>query len=577
MITLNRVEMAGFLVHKKTGLDFPKRGVLLVTGENGSGKSSIPEGIAVALWGKTLRGTDPWAGDVGSVFVNTDRVDATRTRKGSRTSLNWALSDATDGSSYETTTKAQEALEQVVGSFDVWRRTSVFSSSDAMHFSLATDAERKRLLEEILGIERFDVALDRCRSDLKGKVLDLSGIRGELSDWESRLAERKTRQSDARVAMEKTADPIEPTPPEMHEAQLASWKTEATELEKHVAAALADLRRLADEHTLSSVYVTSARKDVQGSKAKADLLSGGRCPSCEQAIPQELRTRLAGKVTETAALLELAERKCREEQERIASERTETEAEHKALSSKLSARRLDMQRVAQADEEARKRYVRERQLFAEAAEQRAGLEKRLKDASAAVLEAADKAVGARERVAAAEREVTLLEAVEQVLGLRGVRAHVLGRALKGLEAVANAWLDRLSGGEIRTRIRPYVEKKTGGVSDAISIEVTGPWGDDWKGYRATSQGQRRRLDIAFLMALGEVSRAASGVVDAGTIFFDEVFDALDDAGVDSMVEALHALAHDRLCVVITHSKYLVSRVRADAAWHVEDGHVRLGA
>jgi hypothetical protein len=42
------------------------------------------------------------------------------------------------------------------------------------------------------------------------------------------------------------------------------------------------------------------------------------------------------------------------------------------------------------------------------------------------------------------------------------------------------------------------------------------------------QGQRRRIDVALLLALAEVSQAASGG-EQGTIFADEVLDSLDAA------------------------------------------------
>src|SRR5262249_8944808 len=77
------------------------------------------------------------------------------------------------------------------------------------------------------------------------------------------------------------------------------------------------------------------------------------------------------------------------------------------------------------------------------------------------------------RSSACQHTVALLGAVEQVLGLRGVRAHVLGRALTGIEAVGNAWLAKIAGTGLQLTLKPYSEKKTGGVTDAISLEIDG--------------------------------------------------------------------------------------------------------
>ena len=127
-------------------------------------------------------------------------------------------------------------------------------------------------------------------------------------------------------------------------------------------------------------------------------------------------------------------------------------------------------------------------------------------------------------------EVKVLEAAEAALGLRGVRAGIFTRLLVGLEAAANAWLPRLCGTGLRLELKPYSEKKSGGVSDAISIQVHGAGGGE--GYRAASQGERRRLDIALLLAF-------SG---KGSLFLDECLDSLDAEGIDAVCGVLEDLA-----------------------------------
>jgi DNA repair exonuclease SbcCD ATPase subunit len=163
-----------------------------------------------------------------------------------------------------------------------------------------------------------------------------------------------------------------------------------------------------------------------------------------------------------------------------------------------------------------------------------------------------------------------LEYTERVLGLRGVRAPLLAGSLSGIEAVANAWLARLGRAGLRVVLHPYSEKKSGGVVDAISLDVAGAGGG--YGYKASSGGERRRIDVALMLALAEVAAAAHGHLQ-GTMFFDEVFDQLDVGGLDSLAEALQELAQDRCVVVITHSEILVDRVPWARHFHVSNGVV----
>ena len=52
---LKRIELTNFISHEQTALDFP-RGVSVFRGENGSGKSSIIDGIFYSICGEQVRG-----------------------------------------------------------------------------------------------------------------------------------------------------------------------------------------------------------------------------------------------------------------------------------------------------------------------------------------------------------------------------------------------------------------------------------------------------------------------------------------------------------------------------------------
>jgi DNA repair exonuclease SbcCD ATPase subunit len=116
----------------------------------------------------------------------------------------------------------------------------------------------------------------------------------------------------------------------------------------------------------------------------------------------------------------------------------------------------------------------------------------------------------------------------------------------------------LADAGVRVRLEPYTERAGGGVKDAIALLVDGA--GDGHGYRACSAGERRRLDVALLLALAEIARATSGD-EPGTLWLDEVFDALDDDGADAVCAAVRELCRDRCVVVITHSPRLADALR----------------
>jgi DNA repair exonuclease SbcCD ATPase subunit len=156
-------------------------------------------------------------------------------------------------------------------------------------------------------------------------------------------------------------------------------------------------------------------------------------------------------------------------------------------------------------------------------------------------------------------ESTVLAHCEEVLGLRGVRSSMLAKLLGSLENAANSWLERVAGKGMRLELKSYSENKSGGVSDAISLQVHGA--GQGHGYQACSGGERRRIDIALLLAFA----------GKGTLFLDECLDALDIAGIEAVASVCEDLAAERCVVLITHNEELSARIKHVDHWKIADG------
>ena len=53
---IQKVYLENFGPHAALFVDLPKNGLFLVTGHNGSGKSTVIEAVNWVIWGQTLRG-----------------------------------------------------------------------------------------------------------------------------------------------------------------------------------------------------------------------------------------------------------------------------------------------------------------------------------------------------------------------------------------------------------------------------------------------------------------------------------------------------------------------------------------
>lgn len=538
--------MAGFMKHRQSSFELPVKGLCVITGPNGGGKSSVVEAVAVSGWGKTLRGTTPWPRDAATRFVSmlTDKLITKRERKGDKSAIEWALVGSTGATpqTYENATKAQEALESMLGSFDLWRRTHVFSSSDASHFTLATDAERKRLVEDVLGNDRFDPALTKCRLDLR-TVQEMLAQKGRNADMlKARLQSEEQRLRDAEAL-------LATTPPALDTSAVTAEKNR---LGVMVTKTRAEQRQLTEEMRNAAGDAGGLQASLREAQRRFEALNRAKCTTCDQPIPKKLVDQLKVQVDTLRSDIEKKRAEEAEKVEALKSSLDDLTEEADGLTSKLQ--HLDAQLM----------------LSNSSAEQRKRAETVLKTAALAVDQVRTEGAALIKEVAELQVKAGTLTAVEEVLGLKGVRSRLMARALNGIEVASNRWLKKLAGSGYKLKLKPYTEKKTGGTAEAISLEVEGA--GDGNGYRAASQGERRRLDIAMMLGLADMSSAAFGT-RPGTLFFDECMDGLDPAGEEAAVAVLAELAAERAVVVITHRPSLAERLPAAARWHVEDGVV----
>lgn len=528
---LRRLELSRFTVHASTAIDLPETGIVLVTGENGSGKSSLIEAVPRALWNVSAReSSSPWAFEgASSVRVVTDRLDVTRTRSAKgRMALEWNRAGEAP-EAWETATKAQDALALEVGPADLWLRRHVFRASAGNRFAAASDAERKRLLEAVLGVDAFDPALARCREALAAVTADVRDARGAVARAEGAL--------DAVTRAAESAGPEAPDPAARDAARAAlAAVTERAEA----------LTRAFEEAQEALSAAKGAERDA---RARVSTLSAasGDCPTCRRPLegapdPAEVE---AARAAMGAALDAVSRAQYRAGEAQRAKGAVDFEA--RGAAAELS--RLQAVAVAHDAWAAR-----------EATRTREALERARVEVDAA-----------REALEALELQAAELQAAELVLGVRGARSVHLAEALPALSDSATAWMARL-GREWSITLAPTTERKSGSV-DAISLTLSGGAGCAG-GYHALSTGEQRRVDVALVLALGDLSRDTGE--DLGTMFFDEVLDAPLDpgpTGAGAMIEVVTELAVSRAVVVVAHSADVQRNLHPARHYHVTAGTV----
>lgn len=508
---VSTINFENFGVRGKRSFTLPHKGLVLVTGPNGSGKSSIPEAVSYAVWGKTLRSASLWSDEKASVECGTSCGRFRRTYAKGSTKLKWSEND------YVTATAAKEDIKRAAGEWKAWRRSCVFSLADNENFTSASDSDKKRLLESLLGLERFDKAQAKCLTDKAKAETEIAVLQQKLSSLEASISTEKQRIAQ----LLDISPPEKPTPVQLPDIAKLPPRNELAE---KVDAVVKEGQELA-------FAVRNAKNDYEAAKA------GSICYACKQPLPDAQGHDV---IEEKKELLQ-----------NLMDQYDRVKAELRPVQEEL--RRVDAVLREHSSIEARNNQAQvayEKQM-----ETHLKIGKAVFDAESSLISLEDSHDEARlEMVELLERKAVLTE-VAKILGTRGVRVYMLKELLQALTVAANYWLGRLDL-ELTVEFLPYKAKKSGGTSNCVDIRVSGR-GDG--SYSSLSQGERKRIDIAVALALGDLVPEYS---DGSTLFFDEIFDGLDtNGGIQASVELLHQLAEDRCVVVITHRPEIIQAVK----------------
>ncbi len=192
---VHRLSARNILKYRKLDLsDLPERGLILVTGPNESGKSSVGETLCLALFGRTfaldadaIDKTVRWDAPLGTVEVEFTARDERRVRVSRTIDLDGQrsatlLEDDAEQRGWEAVTRAVEALlgftfAEYVESFYLARR------------EIAPPHPRSDTLKAMAGVLR----LERIAEDLQRRILNertrQTELRGEIAQADRELAQ----------------------------------------------------------------------------------------------------------------------------------------------------------------------------------------------------------------------------------------------------------------------------------------------------------------------------------------------------------------------------------------------------
>lgn len=579
-----RVE--NFLSFGEAEFDFEDAGLTLIEGENlddesarsnGSGKSAMIDALVWCLFGTTLRGyenDEVINRKVGEncavkVVIETSQGEeygVYRSRKHDRTKNQLVLSTQGADASGSSNAETQEMVEKILGcSKRTFLSSVVFGQDRAYRFSSLTDKEQKEILDEVLGVERFSQAYAEARAaankladhvETQRHGLETSGetiadVERELEELqkkdESFEDDRKVKVKAEREKLTKAKDWVKKNAKvdsDKLKEQLQLARNAIKEQEKKLDGARDAEANARAERSSGQQLVADLEEQIESHKTLS-----GACPTCKQVVTDKHRKTVVaelkkalGKASLGLGGLEHAAEEAlknfgkasRKLQELRDAELAALKAYNDAVAVDANAKAWK-QRVS--DHEKRIAEIENETNPYSALIER--VQKRLTKHRA-------EAEIFRTQLAEAEKDLKHLDFWVKAFGQKGLRSLLLDTSLPLLNDEATRISRAVTGGSISIEFSALSELKSGKTVDRFEVKVDNKHGAGT--YQGNSAGERAKVDLCVGLALQRLVASRSSA-SFNVVFFDEVFDHLDGAAHERVVDVLSEIEKDSVFVV----------------------------
>lgn len=598
MITLKTLKWSNcFSYGEGNELDLSDSKLTQILGSNGVGKSSIPLILEEVLFNKNSKGIKK--ADIPNRELNNgysiylsfskggDEYEIDLQRKSSL-KVKFLKNEEDIGS--HTATNTYKSIQEVLGiDFKTFSQVVYQNTNASLNFLTATDANRKKFLIDLLGLEKyvklFDVFKDASR-EVEQEFATLEGRISTIEKWleNNRLTDTTPREL---VKVPKLSDD--------DEEELSSLMAEI----KNISSTNRQIsqnnqyKKLLKEINISEINAIKAYEFQSYDELQSQLgaIAGSIgssekvirkmenlenvCPTCEQSVDYDFKEKhISGEkekikiekdrqddiqkkikeIQENNEKFKLKSTKQKEWEDLYRSvddslpsllvDEEELKIRVTQVRNRIATQKNDIEKL-QRENEARSAYNAKIEVISEQTEE---FEKQLKEVSTRY-----------SRIA--ERKGNL-EILKKAFSTNGLIAYKIENLVKELEELTSEYLAELSDGRFTLNFAVN--------NDKLNVEITD--NGNIIDILALSSGELARVNTATLLAIRKLMSSLSSS-RINVLFLDEVMTVLDEVGKEKLVEVLleeelntylvnHGWSHPLLEKVEVHKSGNISRLVA---------------
>ena len=542
MIILESIRWKNFLStgNNTTEVKLNEYKTTLISGINGSGKSTIMDAITFALFNKPFRRINKpqlinYINDRDCVVELEFTSGSTRykVRRGIKPAIfeiyrnDKLLNQNADNRDY------QEILEKrVLGmNYKTFCQIVILGSANWTPFMALRGHDRRRVIEDLLDIEVFSV----MNTLLKSKVTD---SKNRLNDINTRIAilentielnkkHREELQRNRQAEIESKKASIE----EQGEIAQKAFDLE-TQLVKEYAAIQKELEKVGEiNRQIGDAKSKKAKAARISKKLDADIAfyeENDTCPTCTQEIDNDFKTRVVSEKTSKKDLAREAITRVDELVGRLEGNLKNFETLQEQANENINQRNKASTQFSVA-----------KKLIAQAEREIAALEKHVEQIETTEGNEEEKldALNQSKSDVLNEREVYGIAGM--LLKDNGIKTQIIRQYIPIMNQLINTYLERMEFFCTFELDENFVEQIKTRHKDVLS-------------YDSFSQGEKMRIDLALLFTWREISKMRNSS-PVSLLLLDEIMDSsLDASGTEEFLFLITQLTGDQNVVIISH-------------------------
>ena len=559
-ITFLTLELTNYRKLDSFQIALNNRGIVRIEGHNGAGKSSIFEGLTWVLYGIDSRkssiksiikfGESKTSG-ILKFQIGDTIYSIVRERTNSSTIITVFENDKE--MAFNTGKDAQTYIDSILGiDSNTFYHLVFLRQYNVESFFELTDSYQKTFLDTIFDFSIFTSIYEHYDSVIK-RIVSIESQFAQVYNWLE--SEKQTLEEENKRLKELTPEPVKNN---SYEENIQETEKEIANVSKEVSYLTKQQESLEKEIPNRKAIVDELERSIKEFKdkqkffpEKVDLyqesLNEGKCVVCNRKLSQTLENKFKSVLTELDSLrqdLNIMNKNLNTEQieyKDLMLTATNISYKIRELNNKKTAYETRIKDIHATIE----RDIEQQNNTQKLIDSRDAIIKENNTRIATITQAID-----YDFWKAVEALKSNLEIIKELFGKKGLKNNFLEVYTTALATNINIILNTILPDTI-LEISTEKQLSTGDIKRAIDVRIIK--NDNQLGYFDLSGGERKRLDLAFILATHSLLEEL-GDFSSNILVLDEAFDGLDAEGMEEFSNYLRGYDKNSI-FVITHTPY----------------------